>query len=47
LRKFDDWVLYVCESPVAVGGRALAFGAMYGRDGRRILSVAQEGLLRF
>jgi acyl-CoA thioesterase-2 len=45
--KFDDWVLYVCESPVAVGGRALAFGAMYGRDGRRILSVAQEGLLRF
>jgi|KBSSwiStaDraftv2_1062776.scaffolds.fasta_scaffold962811_1 acyl-CoA thioesterase-2 len=47
LRKFDDWVLYVCESPVAVGGRALAFGAMYGSDGRRILSVAQEGLLRF
>jgi len=46
-RAFDDWVLYVCESPVAVGGRALAFGAMYGRDGRRILSVAQEGLLRF
>jgi acyl-CoA thioesterase-2 len=45
--KIDDWVLYVCESPVAVGGRALAFGAMYGRDGRRILSVAQEGLLRF
>jgi acyl-CoA thioesterase-2 len=45
--RFDDWVLYVCESPVAVGGRALAFGAMYGRDGRRILSVAQEGLLRF
>jgi acyl-CoA thioesterase II len=47
VRKFDDWVLYVCESPAAVGGRALAFGAMYGRDGRRILSVAQEGLLRF
>jgi acyl-CoA thioesterase II len=45
--RFDDWVLYVCQSPVAVGGRALAFGAMYGRDGRRILSVAQEGLLRF
>jgi acyl-CoA thioesterase-2 len=42
-RKFDDWGLYVCESPVAVGGSALAFGAMYGRDGRRILSVTQEG----
>ena len=47
LPRFDDWVLYVCESPVAMGGRALAFGAMYRRDGRRILSVAQEGLLRF
>jgi acyl-CoA thioesterase-2 len=45
--RFDDWVLYVCESPVAVGGRALALGAMYGRDGRRLVSVAQEGLLRF
>ena len=45
--KFDDWVLYVCESPVASHGRALAYGAMYGRDGRRLLSVAQEGLLRF
>jgi len=45
--RFDDWVLYVCESPVAEGGRALALGAMYGRDGRRLVSVAQEGLLRF
>jgi acyl-CoA thioesterase-2 len=45
--RFDDWVLYVCESPAAVGGRALAFGAMYGRNGRRLLSVAQEGLVRF
>jgi acyl-CoA thioesterase-2 len=47
LTRFDDWVLYVCESPVAVAGRALALGAMYGRDGRRLVSVAQEGLLRF
>jgi acyl-CoA thioesterase II len=45
--RFDDWVLYVCESPAAADGRALALGAMYGRDGRRLLSVAQEGLLRF
>jgi acyl-CoA thioesterase II len=45
--RFDDWVLYVCESPVASHGRALAYGAMYGRDGRRLVSVAQEGLLRF
>jgi acyl-CoA thioesterase-2 len=45
--RFDDWVLYVCESPIAESGRALALGAMYARDGRRLLSVAQEGLLRF
>ena len=45
--RFDDWMLYVCQSPVAVAGRALAFGAMYDRGGRRVLSVAQEGLLRF
>jgi acyl-CoA thioesterase II len=44
--RFDDWVLYVCESPVASHGRALAYGAMYA-GGRRIVSVAQEGLLRF
>jgi acyl-CoA thioesterase-2 len=44
--RFDDWVLYVCESPVAADGRALAYGAMYG-GGRRLVSVAQEGLLRF
>ncbi|MGH7338380.1 MAG: hypothetical protein ACREI7_12420 [Myxococcota bacterium] len=44
--RFDDWVLYVCESPAAAEGRAFASGAMYARDGRRIASVAQEGLLR-
>jgi acyl-CoA thioesterase-2 len=44
--RFDDWVLYVCQSPVASHGRALAYGAMYS-GGRRIVSVAQEGLLRF
>jgi acyl-CoA thioesterase-2 len=44
---FDDWVLYDCRSPVAAAGRALAFGAMYTRDGVHVLSVAQEGILRF
>ncbi|MGH7858314.1 MAG: hypothetical protein ACREQY_13405 [Candidatus Binatia bacterium] len=36
----------MCESPAAAEGRAFASGAMYARDGRRIASVAQEGLLR-
>lgn len=44
--RFDEWLLYVTDSPVAHGGRALLLGAMYRRDGARIVSVAQEGLLR-
>jgi acyl-CoA thioesterase-2 len=44
--RFDDWVLYASESPIAVGGRGFVTGAMYTRDGRRITSVAQEGLIR-
>jgi len=44
--RFDDWVLYASESPVAHAARALLLGAMYRRDGTRIVSVAQEGLLR-
>jgi acyl-CoA thioesterase-2 len=44
--RFDDWMLYVSESPVAHAGRALLLAAMYRRDGARIVSVAQEGLLR-
>jgi acyl-CoA thioesterase-2 len=43
---FDDWVLYVSESPAGYAARGLAFGAMYTRAGVRFASVAQEGLLR-
>jgi acyl-CoA thioesterase II len=44
--RFDDWLLFASESPVAYAARALLLGAMYRRDGTRIVSVAQEGLLR-
>lgn len=44
--RFDDWILYVSESPVSFAARGLAFGAMYTRDGTRFASVAQEGLIR-
>ncbi len=44
--RFDDWLLFATESPVAFAARALLLGAMYRRDGTRIASVAQEGLLR-
>jgi acyl-CoA thioesterase-2 len=44
--RLDDWLLYVTESPAAHAARALVLGAMYRRDGTRVASVAQEGLLR-
>ncbi len=45
--RFDDWVLYASESPAAHAARGLVFGGMYRRrDGARIASVAQEGLIR-
>jgi acyl-CoA thioesterase-2 len=44
--RFDGWVLYASESPVAVAGRALVFGAMYSASGVRLASVAQEGIVR-
>jgi len=44
--KFDDWLLYAAESPVAHAARGLIFGGLYYRDGRRVASVAQEALIR-
>src|SRR5881409_1636588 len=44
--RFEDWVLFASESPVAVAGRGLVFGSMYTRDGVRLASVAQEGVIR-
>jgi acyl-CoA thioesterase len=36
----------VSESPVAVAGRGLVFGAIYASTGARLASVAQEGIIR-
>ena len=44
--RFDGWILYTSESPVAHAARALIFGQMYNADGLRIASVVQEGLIR-
>jgi len=44
--RVDDWLLYVQESPNAIGGRGLAFGRIYDRSGRLVASVAQEGMVR-
>jgi acyl-CoA thioesterase II len=44
--RIDDWVLYVQQSPNAIGGRGLALGRIYSRDGVLLASVAQEGMIR-
>lgn len=43
---FDDWHLYVQDSPRATGARGFARGLIYNRHGDLVASVAQEGLIR-
>lgn len=42
----DEWLLYTQDSPSTQGARGFTRGALYGRDGTLIASVAQEGLIR-
>lgn len=44
--RVDEWLLYVQESPSAGGGRGLALGKIYTRDGVLVATVAQEGMVR-
>jgi acyl-CoA thioesterase-2 len=44
--RADDWLLYVSASASASGGRGLASGQFYSRDGRLVASVTQEGMIR-
>lgn len=44
--RADEWMLYVQESPNAIGGRGLAMGRIFSRDGKLLASVAQEGMIR-
>lgn len=44
--RMDDWLLHVIHSPTACGGRGLARGSFFTRDGRLVASTAQEGLFR-
>ncbi len=36
--RFDGWLLYTSESPIAHAARALILGQMYRQDGTRIAS---------
>lgn len=44
--RVDEWLLYVQESPNARGGRGLAAGRIFTRDGEFVASVAQEIMIR-
>jgi acyl-CoA thioesterase-2 len=44
--RFDDWLLYVVDSPSASGARGLVRGQFFDRAGRLVASTAQEGLIR-
>jgi len=43
---FDDWLLWSMETPWGGGGRALAQGRFFRRDGTLVATAVQEGLIR-
>jgi len=44
--RADEWLLYAQVVPTVAGGRALAQGRVFTRDGALVASVTQEGLSR-
>jgi acyl-CoA thioesterase-2 len=44
--RADEWMLYSQVSPSASGGRGLAHGSIFSREGSLVVSVVQEGLIR-
>ena len=44
--RFDDWLLYDTDSPMAHGARGFCRGGFYTAEGELVASVAQEGLIR-
>jgi acyl-CoA thioesterase II len=44
--RADEWLLYDQESPSSSGGRGLGTAKIWTRDGRLVVSVIQEGLVR-
>lgn len=44
--RWDGWLRYRSESAIGRQARSLVTGAMYTPEGRRVVSVAQEALIR-
>lgn len=45
--RADEWLLHSVDAECVGGGRGLARGRFYTRDGRLVASVAQQGLMRY
>jgi acyl-CoA thioesterase-2 len=45
--RADRWLLYAQESPVAFGALGLARGQVFTEAGDLVVSVMQEGLVRY
>jgi acyl-CoA thioesterase-2 len=44
--RADRWLLFDQDSPVTYGSRGLARGLMFDEEGRLVVSLVQEGLVR-
>ncbi len=44
--RMDEWLLYVMDSPTAVGGRGLVKGQIFSQAGELVASTMQEGVMR-
>jgi acyl-CoA thioesterase-2 len=44
--RADEWLLYEQEAPVSSNARGLARGQIFRQDGKLVVSVVQEGLIR-
>ena len=45
--RADQWLLFTMDAEYIGGGRGLARGRFFTRDGRMVASAMQEGLMRF
>ncbi|MBO0680582.1 acyl-CoA thioesterase II [Mycolicibacterium sp. S2-37] len=45
--RFDEWVLYSTESPVAAESRGLGRGHFFDRSGALLATVVQEGIVKY
>jgi acyl-CoA thioesterase-2 len=45
--RADDWLLHVVHNEAMAGGRGLARGSFFTRDGTLVATVVQQGLMRY